>query len=206
MRRAFVIFLAAFVVFAVAGVGAQAVRGTDKEPFLEVEADGNYSVARAEDFSDFPIYSVGSSFEELPLVAVQRHEDKPDPAEPVTRDTVSFIYGSCEIPLSEDGEYDGGCAPPLAIEIWPACERYQGLYPFEPDESLTIRGSPAAFYEGHHRLELYTGTSTVVIFGKGREQLLKAADELEGVNTDVSEEEQLPAPAAGAREGGLECS
>src|SRR5688500_7675452 len=88
------------------------------------------------------------------------------------------IYGHCT-PRS-----DAGCAPPLQIQTWPACERSPADYTIgEPEEPLrpsdigTIRGVPARFY-GNHRLELSTGDVTVVIFGRSRDLLVAAAQTL----------------------------
>ncbi|MGH3043052.1 MAG: hypothetical protein ACRDNG_15190 [Gaiellaceae bacterium] len=46
-----------------------------------------------------------------------------------------------------------------------------------------MRGVPAALFEGGHRLELYTGSLSVVLFGDGKAQLLRAAEALQAVNT-----------------------
>jgi hypothetical protein len=73
-------------------------------------------------------------------------------------------------------------------------------------ESSTVRGVPAAYFAADPRLELYTGTVTIVIFGAGRTQLLAAAAALRGVNRDVGEGERLPEPAAGAIAGKLTCA
>src|SRR6266508_1149670 len=69
---------------------------------------GNFSLAAARAFSDFPVYYAGDSFEELPLVAVQRD---------VTgfSNDVGFIYGTCQ------PTYDAGCS--LSIET-PATATY----------------------------------------------------------------------------------
>lgn len=148
---------------------------------LEVRARGNSSLAAARSFTDFRLYFAGDSFEGLPLVAVERH-----PAQ------VGFLYGTCSIPVDGDGAR-GGCAPPLAVQVWPACERDSSPYPFAPDERLRIRGLPAAFYEGHRRLEVSTHGVTVVLFGTGRERLLRAAAALRPLNRSVD----LARPARG---------
>jgi hypothetical protein len=160
---------------------------------LEIRARGNSSLAAARRFTDFRLYFAGDSFEGLPLVAVERH-----PAQ------VSFLYGSCSIPVDGDGAR-GGCAPPLAVQVWPACDRDPSLYPFAPEERLRVRGVPAAFYEGHRRLELSTGELTVVLFGQERDQLMEAAAGLRGVNAPVPAFEKLPRPARVAARGRPSC-
>jgi hypothetical protein len=140
---------------------------------LQVRARGNSTLAAARAFAAFPLYFAGDSFQGLPLVAVERH-----PAQ------VGFLYGTCSIPVDAEGAR-GGCAPPLAVQVWPACERDSSLYPFAPDERVRIRGAPAAFYEGHRRLELSADGVTVVLFGVGREQLLRAAAALRRLNRGI---------------------
>ena len=147
-------------------------------------ARGNSSLRRTRDFAQFALYFVGQSFESLPLVAVDRH-----PAQ------VSFLYGTCSIPVAGDGAI-GGCAPPLAVQVWPACVRDSSRYPFAPDERVRVRGVAAAFYEGHRRLELANGAVTVVLFGQGREQLFRAARSLRPVNRLVGLSPRTDCPAA----------
>lgn len=95
-----------------------------------------------------------------------------------------------------------GCAPPLEIQVWSACERTQNLYPFPADEEARLRGVDAAFYENFRRLELYSGRVTIVIFGDSRGELLKAAAALRGLNTATPTSQPLPAAAAVHRAGG----
>jgi hypothetical protein len=65
-----------------------------------------------------------------------------------------------------------------------------------PDERMRVRGMAAAFYEGHKRLDLASGAVTVVLFGQGREQLLRAARSLRPVNRVVSLSPWADCPAA----------
>jgi len=149
--------------------------------------------------------SLGTEFDGIPLVAVLRRVDTGgDPAEPIRANYVSFIYGTCD-------PYPDGCAPPLEVQVWPACVRnprvlsYVGLG--EP-ATITVRGVPGVYVDeglGSGRLELATGTSTVVLFGSSRAELLRAAEALRGVNIDVPTGSPLPAPAPGAAEGNLRC-
>jgi hypothetical protein len=128
----------------------------------------------------------------------------PDPAR---ANFVGFRYGDCT-PTS-----DAGCPAPLEIQVWPACERNLSTYTLTPlgdplpHEDASVRGVPAAFFEDGQRLEVYTGSVSVVLFGQGNAQLLRAADALQAVNPQggVRTGERLPAPAAGALEGKLSC-
>ncbi|MGH3031015.1 MAG: hypothetical protein ACRDNE_09680 [Gaiellaceae bacterium] len=74
-----------------------------------------------------------------------------------------------------------------------------------PHDDTTVRGVPAAFFEEGGRLEVYTGEVTIVLFGQDRGQLLRAAAALRAENGGVGPDAKLPAPAAGALEGKLEC-
>ena len=159
---------------------------------------GNFTLAEAKDFDRFELLYPGSYAAGLSLVAVNRVSG-PIEQPGVQPDRVSFLYGTCTARVGH------GCMPPLQIQIWNACERYQALYPFEPDESLEVRGAPAAFYEDHARLEIYSGMATIVIFGKNREQLLAVGRSLKGLNRIIAPSDKLPSPSQGVRDGTLEC-
>lgn len=80
----------------------------------------------------------------------------------------SRSYGDC-VAVSE-----AGCAPPLQIESWPECRRDLASYSASDEISRTVLRHhfitlpqrpelPVASFEGGTRLELYTGSTTVVI-------------------------------------------
>jgi hypothetical protein len=155
--------------------------------------------AEVEGFDAFTLFWLGESFEDLPLTAVL-----PPGAGSSTPD-VSFIYGDCD-------SSRGGCAPPLVVQVWPACERNRSSYaaggdpvPYEP---LAVRGTSADLYDdedGGGRLEIATGEVTVVIFAElGR--LVPAADALRSVTGDLGPDDALEPPAPGAVEGDLACA
>lgn len=114
--------------------------------------------------TNFTAYSLGREFEGLPLTAQGRRCTQPSPIAPPDARTnvVEYIYGDCKPPP------DGGCAPPLAVQTWPACER--GPAPVTHHNplhgELRVRGVPARQYEGGRRLEVYTADSTVVVFAR----------------------------------------
>ncbi len=153
-------------------------------------------------FGEFVLYSVGRSFEGLPLKAIVRRKDTPIPSEPVRANFVSFLYGECA------AFSDVGCAPPLEVQIWPACERTIADYSLTPagdplpHEKRVVRGVPAAVFEDGLRLKLYTGRVTVVIFRLDEARISRAAAALRGENNPVAPEKPLPEPAAGAMAGG----
>jgi hypothetical protein len=206
MRRAVALL---FVAAAAAGVAVFAGSGAAVDP---APAPGRYappqstfSVAAARAFAEFPVYNVGNRFRDLPLVAVLRRADAAAEAgEPVAADYVSFVYGDCE-PRA------GGCAPPLEVQVWPACVRNPSVLSYVglgTPEATTVRGVPATFLDegpGAARLELTTGRATVVVFGSSREQVTEAALALRGVNRELAADRPLPAPANGALAGRLDC-
>jgi len=134
--------------------------------------------------------------EGLPLVAVLRRDD--------TADFVSFVYGDC-VPDDE-----AGCAPPVEVQVWPACRRSLALHHATPPlgpvpERATIRGVPAAFFEDFTRLEIQTGPVTVVVFADSRARVIRVVRALRAVNGSGPVGVHLPQPSPGALEGELRC-
>jgi hypothetical protein len=121
-----------------------------------------------------------------------------DPRSLVRAHSVSYIYGTCK------ATSELGCAPPLDIQTWPACERSPADYsvagePLKPSEVLELRGVPARFY-GDDRLELSTGALTIVFFGDSRDLLLAAAEELRTTASSprqIDSRGPLPPPVPG---------
>jgi len=182
---------------------AQFAIGTPTQPPIQ----GNSTVARAAAFSEYELYNAGASVDGLPLTAVHRVDAAPNPIEPVRADFFTFVYGDCTVTSGEEG----GCGLPLEIQIWPACERNPSVYsPDEIREPVKVRGVPGYFYDDGTRLELTTGSSTVVVFGHPA-RLLDVAKRLVPANglaksLGVTKQTDLPKPKAGAVEGTLACS
>ncbi len=143
-----------------------------------VRARGNFSLAEARSFARFPLYSLGASFDGLPLVALVRADAEARAGETVGADHVTFVYGTCE---SVAGN---ACQPPLQVQVWNTCERNETSYDIEPDESLALRGVHAAFFERSSWLELFTRDATIVLFSAAgdRKLLLRAGGALAGIN------------------------
>jgi hypothetical protein len=180
-------------------------------------AGSDFTATSIQEFGEFPVYWLGEQFGANPLHAIHRRTGSDQSLAPGRPNYMSLKYGDCE----PGG--DGGCAASLEIQVWPACERNRSSLQLVPDidgsgpaqavpyprEDAEVRGVPAAFYDNATRLELYTGEVTVVLFGRSRDQLLNAADMLEGASgtvVAVSATEELPAPEAGALAGKLACS
>ena len=195
-RRTALLLLGAAVIAALSGGLIWATHSESAAPGRRT-IQGNYSVDGAKEFARFPLYYAGDSVGGYALTAVE-HDTHP-------AETISFLYGDCTPPTNSEGQYDGGCSPPVSIQVWPACFRNPSLYgePGTPTpENTTMRGVRAAYFVGGNRLELQTGTSTVFIFANSPASIASA---LRGLNNSVSTEVDLPVPAAGALTGDLTC-
>lgn len=173
--------------------------------------------------ANFDTYQLGPSFQGLELaaqpirqcsdpqpVATESAGGKVDPESLGRNHSVTWVYGDCA------ATSDMGCAPPLQVQTWPACERSPADYTFgepeherrlEPTETFEVRGVPARFY-GDERLELSAGVTTIVLFGSSKKLLLDAASSLstaKGAPDQVSADDPLPAPVKGAQDGTLAC-
>ena len=141
-----------------------------------------------------PALFAGDNVDGLPLTAVLRSGDP---------GYVSFVYGDCE------ASDDVGCAPPVEVQVWPACRRYLGLYerrsPGPPVEHGVVRGVPAAFLDDGTRIELQTAMATVVVFAGSRGRALRVAAALRAVDGSTPPGVALPAPGQGALDGSAPC-
>jgi hypothetical protein len=164
--------------------------------------------------ANFRLYSLGASFEGMPLTTVLRGCGNPmrvpgnNPKLPPTYrlNAVTYVYGDCEPPAGE-----GGCATPLAVQVIPACERNVAQYEHRP-RITRRRGVPSA--EMDRQLELYTADSTVVIFSGVAALARRAARALQPLRRGVApaalppklvDSARLPAPVPGAMTGDLRC-
>jgi hypothetical protein len=158
----------------------------------------------------FVHYWLGPSFEGLPAADRDFTCYRPySEASALVIRTNSFvvIYGSCDAS-------EGGCAPPLQIQTWPACDRSFADYDFSPGlfprpRLRRLRGVPAArFRGGDERLELYTGDVTVVIWGDSAGRRSRAAVALQTTpesRLSVAPYGPLPRPVRGHVEGRVFC-
>jgi hypothetical protein len=151
---------------------------------------------------DFSAYYLGDAFRGLPLTKTLRVCNKPHPQEPVRGNYIAYIYGDC-VPGS-----DSGCAPPVEVQSAPACERKLSRRNRRRARAHKVRGVPALQFPGEPRLELFTGDAAVVIFGRTRVEVRKAAAALRsipGSRVSVPARARLPKPLRGALTGKLPC-
>jgi hypothetical protein len=129
---------------------------------------------------------------------------------------VNFLYGSCESTSQEES----GCNPPVQVIVFPACERNFSLYERFPTpdgkiaiayEDVEINGVPGIDVDegGLHRLELYTGDVTIVVYSLADDRRFEIARSLRPINEKArvaADAGGLPPPVPGAVEGTLTCS
>ncbi len=165
---------------------------------------------------NFETFSVGPSIEGLALTHAERRCGGGPVATRVNY--VSYIYGDCEI---SDGAT--GCQPPLEIQTWPACQRFLAKYSFRgrPLPHRFLPGPSGAKvvefnFAFDKRIEVYTGSATVVIFATDRARAIEAVEmlRLEGrreppasnsTELDSGLPDRLEPPAQGSMEGNLSC-
>jgi hypothetical protein len=152
-----------------------------------------------DELANFGLYALGARFEDLDLEAVIRTCNRTN--------SVSYVYGECTPPGGE-----GGCAPPVEIQVWPACERYPGRHGSR-GRFGTRRGVPAL--ETDAGVELYSGDSSIIVFGDDPDRVDRAVAALQPVQLGKALDETPPAthpmqrlepPIAGATAGRLRCS
>jgi len=113
----------------------------------------------------------------------------------------SFMYGTCTPPPAE-----GGCAPPLEIQVFSTCKRwFRGIagrrhahiYNFRG--AKTIANDPPESYTP----EIFTGRTTVVFWGESWKIVKAAERQLREIHQ--SKPQALPPPVHGSLWGRLPC-
>jgi hypothetical protein len=112
---------------------------------------------------NFEVFSAGPAVAGEPMTATVRRCDAGALADESTSNYFAYIYGDCQA-------LAGGCEPPLQIRSYPACQRSFADYSFEgkplPYKELPpVGGATVREIEFlvDHRIEVYTGTSTIAI-------------------------------------------
>jgi hypothetical protein len=146
----------------------------------------------ARSFEHYPLYYVGESYDSLPLSFAGLGPGSGEG----TRRAWSFGYGDCEPP-----EGEGGCPLPLEVQNWSICTRFPSLYPGPTPKTESVHGAQTLPAGGG--LDVYTGRTTVVIFGQSARRA-EIVESLRRVADDV-ESSRLPPPVPGALEGKLAC-
>jgi hypothetical protein len=190
----------------VAAVSSGAGSAGDEVDFVR-PARGNLTAERLASWSGFPVYSVGAAFESLPISSInhvsvnvpygdtgERPRDRPEFMRSTDRhqvelDYVSVMYGGCELNDSDDTR---SCALPLEIQTWRGCNRTLSDIDYGPGipveyEPLSIGGATAVVFPDG-RIEIYTGSSTIVVFGDSPDRASRAARLMSSANRLASME------------------
>lgn len=170
------------------------------------------------DPTNFEVYSAGPAVGSLPLTGFKRRCGGTTPVDEPPANLTNYIYGDCE-----PAEGGSSCVPPLEIQTWPACQRTLADYSFEgkpiPHRDLPKIGEAKVVvieFMFEPRIEVYTATSTIVIFTENADLAeealagLRPQDVGEPPATQADElavkpERQLAAPNKKALEGELKC-
>jgi len=121
----------------------------------------------------FSVYNVGQSLAGLAMTEATRlcAPAHPDAPELGRSDDVTYLYGECRPDRRRTwlpGE--GGCVPPIEVQCSPLCQKHYNLY--QNDLApwryglLEVKGAPAASFEDGCILEIYTGVTTVTVYGR----------------------------------------
>lgn len=163
------------------------------------------------------VFHLGSAFEGLAMNGASWACTEYDPDFPEGRhDSLAYIYGECPPRRRRVGwGCQGGCVPPLQVQAAPLCTKHVGLYHDPligqlPYEALTILGVPAASLEDGETLEIYTGDTTITIFGVDAGKVRRAASQLrpaligdiparDEILTDLSQAADSVAPVTSLR-------
>jgi hypothetical protein len=152
-------------------------------------------VERARAFDSHPLYWVGERFEGHDLEHVET-----DAGEFVT-----LVYGTCEPSGS-----DGGCAPPLQLQIQPLCTHLGAVARAPIWRRRTIRGAPVGTIDGAP--VLFSRDVQVKVYrGEGSEpgaelRALGALRSLNDVEPVLDEDDPIPPAPRAVLEGEEACA
>jgi hypothetical protein len=166
---------------------------------------------------NFEVFSAGPDVAGVPMTEAARRCDPGALADELASNYFAYVYGKCQ------PRADTGCLPPLQIRSYPACQRTFADYSFEgkplPYKELPpVGGAKVREIEFlvDHRIEIYTGDSTIAISAADWSLAEEALQLLRGqpsgtppatTASSLAQEPQgrLEPPAKEAIEGGLSC-
>lgn len=154
-------------------------------------------------FREYRVFHTGRTTQGHPLEAVIRERDALK-----RRRTYSFVYGECATGAER-------CLPPFEVQSYNACARNLATYRDQPEERrprftrTRVRGVPAIAVRENaqsYRLEIYTGRTTVVVFGADAKRARALSARLRSADGRVRPFKALPAPARGHLSGRVRCA
>jgi hypothetical protein len=157
---------------------------------------GDPDLDAARNFTRHPLYWVGESFERWDL----EHVDVG------TSEFAAFIYGTCEPP----GGIDGGCPPPLQIQIQPLCAHLEAVARAPIWQRRQVRGAPVGTIDGAP--VLFTNRVQVKVYrGEGSDpglplRALRALRSANDVAPVIDADDPIPAAPRAVLAGASPCS
>lgn len=162
-----------------------------------------YAAASAPDLSEveafdaYRVYYAGPEVNGIPLEGAGKSREDEIPRLGERSAIWDLSYGTCTPPP------DGGCSLPIDVQNWSTCHRWAAMYSYKL-HFFKFRGARAAWVPTAGGLEIYTGRTTVVIFGYTRRLIMAAARQLRAVG-QTEPPSLLPPPAPGTMQGKLHC-
>lgn len=139
----------------------------------ETSTNGRWTADDVEAFDGFSVFWAGESYRDAPLVSILRASYASEHGAIVGEDSVSFLYGTCDLPAGE-----GGCASPYQVIIQPSCLNPPGLVVRDRVEETVVRGAPAELDNTEGGLTLWTQEVAITLYAPDREEVLALADAL----------------------------
>jgi hypothetical protein len=157
---------------------------------------GDSDLDAARNFDRHPLYWVGERFEKWDL----EHVDVG------TSEFATFIYGTCEPP----GGIDGGCPPPLQLQIQPLCAHLEAVARAPIWKRRQVRGAPVGTIDGAP--VLFTNRVQVKVYrGQGSDpglamRALRALRSANDVPPVIDADDPIPGAPRAVLEGTSPCS
>lgn len=147
---------------------------TQQFVIINSHSDEPLAASAAQADAPYTVYNAGVRVANLPLTrAVRTRVDTP--AGQDDQDSVTYLYGSCDWKRSS-------CMPPVEVQS-SSLNRHnvsvylRGVAP-PAYNARRIKGVPAASFDGGRTLEIYTGNTTISIYGSTAAQVRRVAEAL----------------------------
>ncbi|GIU94521.1 MAG: hypothetical protein KatS3mg012_0978 [Gaiellaceae bacterium] len=156
---------------------------------------GGPDVEAARTFDGYPLYWAGERFEGWDLEHV---EVRPDGFS-------TFVYGTCDIPPFSDG----GCAPPLSIQVQPLCAHLDAVAADPVWKRREVRGAPVGRIDGAPVL-FASRVQVKAYWGQGADpgapmRALEALESANGVAPVIGPGDPIPPASRAVLEGTAPC-
>jgi hypothetical protein len=181
----------AALVAVAAAVSVLAVSGC-----AQTVGEGDPDVDAARGFDRYPLYWVGERFEEWELEHVELDR----------AGFSTFVYGTCEI----DAGTDGGCPPPLQIQVQPLCSHLEAVARAPIWRRRHVRGAPVGtidsapvLFTSRVQVKVYRGQGADAGLAMRALGALRSANDVEPV---IEADDRIPAAPRAVLAGTAPCS